>query len=74
MHEFWYDYLKPQYGGNVKLCYMDTDSFIVHVKTDDIYEDIAEYIEKGFDALHYELDTLLPKGKNEKVIVLMKDE
>ena len=40
----------------------------------DIYKDIAEDIEKGFDALHYERDTLLPKGKNEKVIVLMKDE
>ena len=31
--EFWYDYVKPKYGENVKLCYMDTDSFIVHVKT-----------------------------------------
>ena len=31
--EFWYDYVKPKYGENLKLCYMDTDSFIVHVKT-----------------------------------------
>ena len=41
MYELWYDYLKPKYGENVKLFYMDTDSFIVHVKTDDIYKDIA---------------------------------
>ena len=34
MYEFWYDYVKPKYGENAKLCYMDTDSFIVHVKTD----------------------------------------
>ena len=42
MYEFWYDYLKPKYGENVKLCYIDTDSFIVHVKTDYIYKDIAK--------------------------------
>ena len=42
MYEFWYDYLKPKYGENGKLCFMDIDSFIVHVKTDDIYKDIAE--------------------------------
>ena len=45
MYEFSYDYRKPKYGENVKLCYMDTHSFIVHVKTDDIYKDIAEDIE-----------------------------
>ena len=39
MYEFWYDQLKPKYGENVKLCYMNRDSFIVHVKTDDIYKD-----------------------------------
>ena len=33
MHEFWYDYLKPKYGKKAKLCYMDTDSFIVYIKT-----------------------------------------
>ena len=42
MYEFWYDYVKPKDGENAKLCYMNTDSFIVHVKTGDIYEDIAE--------------------------------
>ena len=38
MYEFWYDYVKPRYGGKAKLCYMDTDK----TKTDDIYKGIAE--------------------------------
>ena len=42
MYEFWSDYIKPKYGKNAKLCYMDTDSFIVDVKTDDIYKGIAD--------------------------------
>ena len=42
MYEVWYDYLKPKYGENVKLCYIDSDSFIVPVKTDYIYKDIAK--------------------------------
>ena len=49
MYEFWYDYVKPKYGENTKLRYMDTDSFIVHVKTDDIYKDIAKDAEARFD-------------------------
>ena len=47
MYEFWYDYMKPKYGDNVKLCYMDTDSFIMHIKTGDLYEDIANDVEKS---------------------------
>ena len=42
MYEFWYDYLKLQYQDKVKLCYMDTDSFIIHIETDDFFEDIAD--------------------------------
>ena len=49
MYEFWYDYVKPKYGENVKLCYIDTGSFIIHVKTNDIYKDIAEDVETRFD-------------------------
>ena len=63
MYEFWYDYLKPKYGENLKICYMDTNSFIAHVKTDDIYKDIAEDVEKRFDTSNYEIDRLLPKTK-----------
>ena len=74
MYEFWYDHVKPKYGKKVKLCYMDMDSFIVYIKRDDIYKDIAEDVKIRFDSSNYELDRLLPKGKNKKVIGLMKDE
>ena len=73
-YEFWYDYLEPKYGENAKVCYVDTDSFIVHVKTDNIYKDIAENVDTRFDTSNYEIDRPLPKRKNEKVIGLMKDE
>ena len=49
MHEFWYDYVKPKYEEKAKLCYMDTESFIVYIKTDGIYKDITEDVEKRFD-------------------------
>ena len=66
--------LRKKYGEKAKLCYMDTDSFIVNVKTNYIYKDIAEDVETRSDNSNYELDRLLPKGKNKKVIGLMKDE
>ena len=53
---------------------MDTDSFIVYIKTNDIYKDIEEYVETRFDTSDYELDRPLPKAKNKKVIGLTKDE
>ena len=74
MYEFWYDYMKPKYGDNVKLCYMDTDSFIMHIKTEDFYKDIADDVEKRFDTSNYEVHRPLPTGKNKRVIGLMKDE
>ena len=74
MYEFWYEYLKPKYDDNVKLCYMDTDRFIVHIKTKDFYKDIANDVEKRFDTSNYEVSRLLPTGKNKKVIGLMKNE
>ena len=74
MYEFWYDYLKPKYGDNVKLCYMDTDSFIMNIKTEDFYKDIANDVEKRFVTSNYEVDRPLSTGKNKKVIGLMKDE
>ena len=54
MYEFWYVYVKPKYGETVKLCYMDTDSFIVYIKPDDIYKDIAEDVETRFDTSNYQ--------------------
>ena len=73
MYKFWYDYMKPKYGDNVKLCYMDTDSFKMHIKTEDIYKDVANDVEKRIDTSNYEVNRLLPTGKNKKVIGLMKE-
>ena len=53
---------------------MDIDSFIMHIKTEDFYKDIANDVEKGFDTSNYEVNRALPIGKNKKVIGLMKDE
>ena len=61
MYEFWYDYVKPKYRENAKLCYIDTGSFIVHVKTEDIYKDIAEDVETRFHTSNLELGRALPK-------------
>ena len=66
--------MKPKYADNVKLCYMDTDSLIMHIKTEDFYKDIADDVEKRSHTSNYEVNTPLPKGKNKKVIGLMKDE
>ena len=74
MYEFWYDYIKPKYQGNIKLCYMDTDSFIIYIKTEDVYENMADDVEKRFDTSNYKVNRPLPTGKNKKVIGLMKDE
>ena len=56
MYEFWYDYVKPKYDQKAKLCYMDTNSFIVYIKTDDIYKDIAEDVETRFHTSNYEVE------------------
>ena len=74
MYEFWYDYVKLKYGEKAKLCYMDTHSFTVYIKTDDIYRDIAEDVETRFDTSNYELNRPLLKGKIKKVIGFMKDD
>ena len=74
MYAFWYDYIKPKYQYNGKLCYMDTESFIMHINTEDVYKDIANDFEKRFDPSNYVIKRALPIGKNEKVIGLMKDE
>ena len=74
MYKFWYDYVKPKYGEKAILCYIDTDSFIAYIKTDEIYIDIGEDVETRFETSNYELYRPLPKRKNKKVIRLMKDE
>ena len=74
MYKFWYNYMKPKYANNVELCYTDTDSFIINIKTNDFYEDITSDVENRFDTSNYEVNRPLPMGKNNKVIGLMKDE
>ena len=74
MYEFHYDYILPTYKEKIKLCYMDTDSYVYDIKTEDFYKDIAEDVETRFDTSGYTLDRPLPVGKNKKVIGLMKDE
>ena len=74
MYEFWYDYMKPKYNDKVKLCFMDTNSFIMNIKTNDFYEDIASDVENRFDTSNYEVNRPLPMRKNKKIIGLMKDE
>ena len=75
MYEFWYDYIKPKYGDNARLCYMDTDSFAMHIKIEDIYKDIADNVKRWFDTSNYdEADKRpLPTDENKKVIGMFKD-
>ena len=74
MYEFWYDYVKSKYGNRARLCYMDTDSFVLNIKTKDFYKDIAENIKERFDTSNCIYDRPLPTGVNKKVVGLMKDE
>ena len=73
MYEFHYDYMLPKYGDNIKLCCMDTDSFVYDIETKNFYKYIAEDVETRFYTSGY-CDRPLPVGKNKKVIGLMKDE
>ena len=76
MYECWYDYIKPKYQDKAKLCYMDTDSFAIHIKTKDFYKDISNDAEKWFDTSNYSEDDKrpLPIDENKRVIGLFKDE
>ena len=76
MFEFWYDYLKPMYGDKIRLCYTDTDSFIMHIKTDDFCKDISADVDKWFDTSNFNKNDNRPLeiGKNKKVLGKFKDE
>ena len=76
MYEFWYDYLQPKYGDKVRLCCMNTDSFVTYIGTEDFYKDIANDVDKWFDTSNYNKkdERPLPIGKNKKVIRMFKDE
>ena len=74
MYEFWYEYIKLKYQDNVKFCYMDTDSFIIYIKTKDFYKDLKMMLRK--DLMHQIMMSVdhYPQEKNKKVIGLMKNE
>ena len=74
MCEFWYDYVKVKYEDRVKLCYMDSDSFVLNVRTEDFYKDISEDVKDRFDTSNFNCDRPLPIGVNKKVVGLRKDE
>ena len=76
MYEFWYDYIKPKYQEKAKLCYMDTDSFIIRIETEDFYEDIVQDINKWFDTSGQDKNDNrpLPIGINKNAIGMFKDE
>ena len=80
MYHFYYDYLIPKYKQNVKLNYMDTDSFVLEIETDDFYEDIKDDLKEWFDTSGYDKNMKLPDeyakiaNVNKKVIGKMKDE
>ena len=76
MYKLWYNYIKPKYGDRARLCYMDTDSFIIHIETEDFYKDIANDVEVSFDTCKYnEKDGRpLPIAKNKKELGFFKDE
>ena len=76
MYEFWYDYIKRKYGDKARLCYMNTDSFVINIKTEDFFKDIASDVEKWFDTSSYDKNDNRPLsiGINNKVISKFKDE
>ena len=77
MYGFWHDYIKPKYRDRAKLCYTDTDSFVIYIEIEDFYEDITNDVERWFDTSNYDENETgkrpLPIGKNKKVIGLFKD-
>ena len=76
MFEFRYDYVKPMYGHKIRLCYTDTDSFVMHIKTDDFCKYISADVDKWFDTSNFNKkdNSPLEIGKNEKVLGKFKDE
>ena len=76
MYEFRYDHINPKYGHRAKLCYTDTDIFIIYIKTEDFFEHISNDVERWFNTSNYDKNYKrpLPIGKNKKVPGLFKDE
>ena len=76
MYERWYDYVKPKYKDKGKLCYTDTDSFVINISTENVFEDISNDVERWFDTPNYDKNDKrpFPMGMNKKVIGAFKYE
>ena len=74
MYKFQCDYLKPKYEDRVKLCYTDTDSFIIYIKTEDFFEDISNDVEKWFDTSNFDkmIKDPFQQEKIKKYLVFLK--
>ena len=70
MYEFWYDYVNPKYKDKTKLCYMDIDSLVINIFTEDFLEDINNDVERWFDTSNHDANDkrLLAMSINKKVI------
>ena len=76
MYEFWYDYVKPKYKEKAKLCYMDTESFVINIFTEDLFEEVNNDVERWFDTSNFDKNDKRPfqAGTNIKVVGMFKDE
>ena len=76
MYKFWYDYFKPKYGDAAKLCYADTDRFIIYSITEDFFKDISNDVEIWYDTSNYDENDKRPLqiGKNKKAVGLFMKE
>ena len=68
MYEFWYDYIKPKFGDKARLCYMDTNSFAMYIKTEYFYKDISDDVDRWFDTSNLDRNDNRPleTGKKQK--------
>ena len=74
MYKYWYDCVKSKYGQKAKLYCMDTGKFVVHMKSENIYADLAVYVNRRSDTYNFKIKRSLPIGKCKTKIRLMKDE
>ena len=76
MYDFWYDYVRPKYKDKAKLCYMDTDNFVINTFTEDFFKDISNDVERWFDTSNFDENDKrsLQIGVNKKVMGMFKDE
>ena len=76
IYEFWYDYIKPKYKDKAILCYINSDSFVINIFTEDFSEDISNDVERWFDTSNYDENDKRPLqiGVNKKVIGMFEDE